>query len=776
MSRQLSIYPAASGPDWALAPGWFSYSWNGQYDTNSSVVAPFQGTACVQAEANPFGALSFYTVSPFTSVVTDPINGWDAIDFWMRGRDALSITVFLLPAPPAPGGQAGQLAASPPAASAPLSALETTGASVAGLALNTNLFPDHSAGAGTGVRKRPHAPHHCAHRVSSPALPLAQSNSSLGVSALSHSGGELDKWTLFRIDLSSLASATGWQRINWKNTAVSPQAEFYVDGVRLLKLAPSPPPAPGSPPGQPPPAPRAPIASPPPPPMPPPTAPPPPPNAAPALSASKSTVTQLPILNVGTTVSGTSPLTASDDSNSHLMDALRQLLGSTTSHATATETQLNQLITSKGGVTGVLASAGLQVADAAHGAASAAASAAGSLTGAGATSGAAPGYGPGYATPLQPGTGAAVSQVSGAGAVGGGSASGGSYYAGSGSPISSGSPITIGPGGQVTKNGAPITNAGASGAAASNNGAVATGVGAAGVTAGGAVITPATVGSAQLAINTAAPTGGVSVINGGASTNAVDPVYGAGIYGGAGAGTTGGIATTANPSVFYGGSYGGQGVFIAGRSTVRIYLFPSCAHPSVAASWAGCWCALCYADVNPQLMPIQTQRLVNAYANVANAVAANDIKAAAIVAQRDAADQAVQQQINARILSACPACLSVMRHHSLLLPLQPPWMRCSRTCAPRWPRSISCNNASGPRSHPRCVPPVCRLASIPHARLPSSTTPTTPPTPPSWAPCRPRRRPPRWLLRMAECPAWGPCARRRAERVDRRCMMRCAAL
>ena len=95
MSRQLSIYPAASGPDWALAPGWFSYSWNGQYDTNSSVVAPFQGTACVQAEANPFGALSFYTVSPFTSVVTDPINGWDAIDFWMRGRDALSITVFL---------------------------------------------------------------------------------------------------------------------------------------------------------------------------------------------------------------------------------------------------------------------------------------------------------------------------------------------------------------------------------------------------------------------------------------------------------------------------------------------------------------------------------------------------------------------------------------------------------------------------------------------------------------------------------------------------------
>jgi hypothetical protein len=586
-------------------------------------------------------------------------------------------------------------------------------------------------------------PHHCTHRLASPALSLAQGNSSLGVSALSQPGGRLDKWTLFRIDLSSLASASGWQRINWKNTAVSPQAEFYVDGVRLLKLAPSPPPAPGSPPVQPPPAPRAPIASP-----PPPAPPPPPPSAAPALSASKSTVTQLPMLNVGTTVSRSSPPPASDDSNSHLMDALRQLLGSATSHANDTETQLNQLITSKGGLTGVLASAGVQVADVAHGAASAAASAAGSLTGAGATSGAAPGYGPGYSTPLSSGASAAASQVSGVGAAGGGGSSGGSYYAGSGSPGSSNSPITIGPGGQVTQNGAPITNAGASGGAARGNYGAGAGAGAAGFTAGGAVITPATVGSAQLAINTAAPTGGVSVINGGASTNAVDPVYGAGIYGGGGAGTTGGIATTANPSVFYGGSYGGQGVFIAGRSTIRLYLFPSCAHPAVAATWAGCWCALCYADVNPQLLPIRTQRLVNAYANVANAVAANDIKAAAIVAQRDAANQAVQQQINARILSACPACMHMMRGHSLRrLPPQPHWIRCSRTCAPRWPRSITCNNASGPRSHPRCgVPPACRVASIPHARLSSSTTPTTPPTPPSWAPCRPRRRPQRWLL------------------------------
>ena len=616
VQRQLSIYPAAPGPDWALSPGWFSYSWNGQYDTNSSAVAPFQGTACVQAEANPFGALSLYTVLPFASSVADPVNGWDAIDFWMRGRDALSITVFLLPAPPAPGGQP---MASPQPASAPLSALETTGTSVAGLALNTNLFPDHSAGAG------------------------AQGNSSLGVSALAQPG-RLDKWTLFRIDLTALASPSGWQRINWKNTAVSPQAEFYVDGVRLLKLAPSPPPAPGSPPaGLPPPAPRAPIAS----------SPPPPPSSAPALSASKSTVTELPLLSVGTTVSRSSPPTAADGSNSHLMDALRQLLGSASSHANDTETQLNQLITSNGGVSGVLASAGLQVAGATRGAAPAAANVAGSMTGSGAaTAGAAPGYGPGYATPLPQG-----SQAAGAGPSGGGS-----YFAGSGSPgRGSSSPITIGPGGQVTQNGVPISSAGAAGY---GTGAATTG--AAGVTSGGAVITPATVGAAQLAINTAAPTGGVSVINGGASTNAVDPVYGAGIYGGGGAGTTGGIATTANPSVFYGGSYGGQGVFIAGRSTVRIYLFPSCAHPAVAASWAGCWCALCYADVNPQLLPVQTQRLVNAYANVANAVAANDIKAAAIVAQRDAADQAVQQQINARILSACPACDRDASMHLLL--------------------------------------------------------------------------------------------------------------
>ncbi len=63
--RELKIYPGVAGVDGSLAPGWFSYSWNGKYDVNSSAAVPFRGAACVQALANPFGALSFYTVAPF---------------------------------------------------------------------------------------------------------------------------------------------------------------------------------------------------------------------------------------------------------------------------------------------------------------------------------------------------------------------------------------------------------------------------------------------------------------------------------------------------------------------------------------------------------------------------------------------------------------------------------------------------------------------------------------------------------------------------------------
>ena len=589
--RQLSIYPAATGPDWTLAPGWFSYSWNGRYDTNSSVVTPFQGTACVAADASPFGALSFYTVAPFTGP-SDAANGWDAVDFWMRGPDALSVTVFLLPATSLRGSTPA------PPQTSPLRPVETDGTNAASLAVNTAAFPG---------------------RASS----TANNSSGLGVTALAQSGGSLDRWTLFRIDLSEL-SASSWQRINWKNTAVSPSARFYVDAVRLIKFAPTPPPAPMPPPLAPA------LASPPPPsPLPPPSPAPP----LPPLVASKSTVTQLPLMNVGQSVTHVAGSTI-DSNSSTLMDELRRLLGSSASHANDTEAQLNQLVSSHGGVNGVLSAAGVPMPNSAQSAVS--------HTAPSSTGNSAPGYGPGYSTPL-PGDPAS-----------GGVASGSDVGTSSYSPTGSSSPITISSSGGVPQNGVPIagTTRG-SGAVQQGRGVpIASSGGVAGVGAGSGVITAATVGVTQLAINRAAPTGGVSVINGGASTNVVDPVYGAGIYGGSGAGTTGGIATTANPSVFYGGSYGGQGVFLAGRSTVRLYLFPTCVHPAVAASYAGCWCALCYADVNPQAFSVQAQRVINAYANVANSIAANDIKAAAIQAQRDAADQAVQQQVNARILSA----------------------------------------------------------------------------------------------------------------------------
>jgi hypothetical protein len=73
----------------------------------------------------------------------------------------------------------------------------------------------------------------------------------------------LERWTLFRISLGELG-ASSWERINWKNDAVSPSAEFFVDEVRLVRFAPgAPPEAPAAPPLASPPPPA--VASPPPP-------------------------------------------------------------------------------------------------------------------------------------------------------------------------------------------------------------------------------------------------------------------------------------------------------------------------------------------------------------------------------------------------------------------------------------------------------------------------------------------------------------------------------
>jgi len=66
VARAQSVYPAGGGaPDSSLAAGWSSFSWRGSYDLNSTAVVPFRGTACAQALPSLYGALSFYTRTPF---------------------------------------------------------------------------------------------------------------------------------------------------------------------------------------------------------------------------------------------------------------------------------------------------------------------------------------------------------------------------------------------------------------------------------------------------------------------------------------------------------------------------------------------------------------------------------------------------------------------------------------------------------------------------------------------------------------------------------------
>ena len=64
--REQRVYPGGGpGGDASLAPGWSNFSWRGSYDLNSTAVAPFRGTACAQALPQLYGALSFYTRTPF---------------------------------------------------------------------------------------------------------------------------------------------------------------------------------------------------------------------------------------------------------------------------------------------------------------------------------------------------------------------------------------------------------------------------------------------------------------------------------------------------------------------------------------------------------------------------------------------------------------------------------------------------------------------------------------------------------------------------------------
>jgi hypothetical protein len=64
--RELKVYPGGGGGgDASLAAGWNNFSWRGSYDLNSTAVAPFRGSACAQALPQLYGALSFYSRTPF---------------------------------------------------------------------------------------------------------------------------------------------------------------------------------------------------------------------------------------------------------------------------------------------------------------------------------------------------------------------------------------------------------------------------------------------------------------------------------------------------------------------------------------------------------------------------------------------------------------------------------------------------------------------------------------------------------------------------------------
>lgn len=192
----------------------------------------------------------------------------------MRGPSALTITVFVLPAASSAGGSVAAAAAAP----LTLTAVETVGRNVAAFAVDTNPFSATRTAKPASTQARPmrheHASSH--HHSGSPAPSArSQGGATPAVAAMQEGGATpgvpappLERWTLFRINLGELG-ASSWERINWKNDAISPNAEFYIDEVRLVRFAPQPPaepvqqalqpvvPSPQPPPAAAPPTPRA---------------------------------------------------------------------------------------------------------------------------------------------------------------------------------------------------------------------------------------------------------------------------------------------------------------------------------------------------------------------------------------------------------------------------------------------------------------------------------------------------------------------------------------
>jgi hypothetical protein len=313
---------------------------------------------------------------------------------------------------------------------------------------------------------------------------------------------------------------------------------------------------------------------------------------------------------------------------STLMDNLFGVLGGAAEAATESSATIAERIRAHGGLRGVLQAAGLQLTSLLQGG--------GEAGGGGGAAGGAPS---GFFAPSSGAAGGGATTFTntmGAGAAAAGTGAGGASYAPAGPGYAS----------PDQGYGAASASGGAGGIPAGSNVLNVGGAGGAGVAAGGGI--PITAGGGA-GVTTVGGAGG-----GGLGAIGTDPIYGAGIYGG-GAGVAGGVGVASN--VFYGGSYGGAGVFYPGRSLVRVYVFPSCVHPELAATWPGCWCALCYADIDPATTTIGGQRLLNQYALVANTVAANALREAATKAQRIAGAQAISANINARIVTTAVAVL-----------------------------------------------------------------------------------------------------------------------
>lgn len=133
------------------------------------------------------------------------------------------------------------------------------------------------------------------------------------------------------------------------------------------------------------------------------------------------------------------------------------------------------------------------------------------------------------------------------------------------------------------------------------------GLGAGGAGAGGAggVVTASQGQPGQTSGVIVNPAGGSVVTNGGSPGSGVSVVNIPNVAGGAV--RPEGAITGVQPDPWTYSADTGPGVrLLDTKTTVRVYLNSLCLAPNLAAWWVGCWCAVCYVDVDPtKLGPLQ---------------------------------------------------------------------------------------------------------------------------------------------------------------------------